>query len=211
MLVDEVREGRRDRKENVMQLPLQISFRHMEASPALEARIRNRVEELERMFDRIVSCRVVVECRHPRQQQGNLFRVRVDLKVPGREIVVGRDPAAHHAHEDAHVAVRDAFDAARRLLEDHVRKARAEVKLHAVPDHGRVERLLPDYGFILGADGSEIYFHRNSVTNGAFDKLAVGEEVRYVAQHSESAKGAQASSVTPLGKHHLPLAGAVRA
>ncbi|HEV2300760.1 MAG TPA: HPF/RaiA family ribosome-associated protein [Stellaceae bacterium] len=109
-----------------MQLPLQISFRHMGASPAIEARIKSRVAELERLFDRIVSCRVAVECRHPRHQQGNLFRVRVALKVPGREIVVGRDPAAHHAHEDAHVAVRDAFDAARRLLEDHVRKTRDE-------------------------------------------------------------------------------------
>jgi ribosome-associated translation inhibitor RaiA/cold shock CspA family protein len=200
-----------DLEESTMQLPLQISFRHMEPSPAIETRIRSRVAELERLFDRIISCRVVVECRHPRQQQGKLFRVRVDLKVPGREIVVGRDPAAHRAHEDAHVAVRDAFDAARRLLEDHARKARAEVKLHAVPDHGRIERLLPDYGFILSADGSEIYFHRNSVTNGGFDKLAIGEEVRYVAQYSESAQGAQASTVTPLGKHHLPPTEAVRA
>ena len=194
-----------------MQLPLQISFRHMDTSPAVEARIRFRVEDLERLFDRIVSCRVVVECRHPRQQQGNLFRVRVDLKVPGREIVVGRDPEAHHAHEDVHIAIRDAFDATRRLLEDHIRKGRADVKLHAVPDHGRIERLLPDYGFILGADGSEIYFHRNSVTNGGFDKLAVGDEVRFVAQLSESSQGAQASTVTPLGKHHLPPTDTVRA
>ena len=83
-----------------MQLPLQITFRHMDTSDAVAARIRERVEELERFSDRIMSCRVVVECQHPRRQQGNLFRVRVDLKIPGREIAVGRDPAAHHAHED---------------------------------------------------------------------------------------------------------------
>jgi ribosomal subunit interface protein len=194
-----------------MQTPLQISFRHMETSDAVEARIRSRIEELERFFDRIIACRVVVECRHPRQHQGNLFRVRVDLKVPGHEIVVGRDPEAHHAHEDVYVAIRDAFDAARRLLEDHIRKDRGEVKLHAVPDHGRVARLLPDYGFILSTDGSEIYFHRNSVTGGGFDKLEIGDAVRFVAQLSESAQGAQASTVTPLGKHHLPPADAVRA
>jgi len=94
-----------------MQLPLQITFRHMDSSDAVAARIRERSEELERFFDRIVSCRVVVECRHPRRHQGNLFRVRVDLKVPGGEIVVGRDPRAHHAHEDVYVAIRDAFDA----------------------------------------------------------------------------------------------------
>ena len=100
-----------------------------------------------------------------------------------------------------------------RLLEDHVREARGDVKLHAVPDHGRITRLLPeqDCGFILSVDGNEIYFHRNSVANGGFDKLAVGEEVRFVAQRAESVEGPQASTVIPLGKHHLPPAEAVRA
>jgi ribosomal subunit interface protein len=196
-----------------MQLPLQITFRHMESSDAVTARIRERAGELERFFDRIISCRVVVECRHPRRQQGNLFRVRIDLKVPGREIAVGRDPAAHQAHEDIYVAIRDAFDAARRVLEDHVRERRGEMKTHTVPDHGRIVRLLPEQngGFILSVDGNEIYFHRNSVANSGFDKLAVGDEVRFVAQHSESAEGPQASTVVPLGKHHLPPTEMVRA
>jgi len=195
-----------------MQLPLQITFRHMDWSEAVAARIRQRAAELERFFDRIISCRVVVECRHPRRQQGNLFRIGVDLKVPGSEIAVGRDPAAHHAHEDVHVAIRDAFDTTRRLLEDHVRRGRGDVKLHAVPDHGRIARLLPerDCGFILSAEGNEIYFHRNSVANGGFDALAVGDEVRFIAQHSESAEGPQASTVVPLGKHHLAPTEAVR-
>jgi ribosome-associated translation inhibitor RaiA/cold shock CspA family protein len=196
-----------------MQLPLQITFRHMDPSPALEARIRQRAEELDQFFDRITSCRVVVESRHTRHQQGNVFEVRIDLMLPGREIVVGRDSGANHAHEDAHVAVRDAFDAARRLLEDHARDRRGAVKLHAVPDHGRVTRLLPerDCGFILTEAGDEIYFHRNSVAGGGFDKLEIGAEVRFVAQHSESAEGLQASTVVLLGKHHLPPAEAVRA
>jgi cold shock CspA family protein len=81
-----------------------------------------------------------------------------------------------------------------------------------VPDHGRVARLLAeqDCGFILSADGAEIYFHRNSVANGGFDKLAVGDEVRFVAQDSESAQGPQASSVVPIGKHHLSPIDAIR-
>jgi ribosomal subunit interface protein len=200
-------------KEGSMQLQLQITFRHMATSDAVASHIRERVEALERFFGRITSCRVVVECRHPRRRQGNLFRVRVDLKVPGREIAVGRDPAAHHAHEDIHVAVRDAFDTTRRLLEDHARESRGRVKLHSVPDHGRIVRLVPEQncGFILASDGNEIYFHSNSVGNGGFDKLAVGDEVRFVAQHGESAEGPQASTVVPLGKHHLPNADAVRA
>jgi ribosomal subunit interface protein len=195
-----------------MQLPLQITFRHMDTSDAVAARIRERAEELERFFDRIMSCRVVVECRHPRRQQGNLFRVRVDLKVPGREIIAGRDPAAHHAHEDVYVAIREAFDTTRRLLEDYAREARGDVKLHVVPDHGRIARLLPQQncGFILSTDGNEIYFHRNSVTNDGFDRLALGDEVRFVAQRSESVEGLQASTVVPLGKHHLPPTEAVR-
>lgn len=189
-----------------MQLPLQITFRHMASSPALEKRIRRRAQELEHFFDRITACRVTVECRHPRQQQGNVFEVRIDLTVPGREISVGRDRGINHAHEDAHVAVRDAFDALRRRVEDHARHARGEVKLHAVPDHGRIARLLPDRdgGFIVTASGDEIYFHRNSVVGGSFDALDIGAEVRFVARWSESAEGPQASTVTPLGKHHLP-------
>ena len=188
-----------------MQVPLQITFRHMDSSPALEARIRQRAQELEHFFDRITACHVTVESRH-RQRQGNLFEVRIDLVVPGREIVAGRDRGINHAHEDAHVAVRDAFDALRRRLEDHAREGRGDVKLHAVPDHGRIARLLPDRdgGFIVTASGDEIYFHRNSVTDGSFDALEIGAEVRFVARESESAEGPQASTVTPLGKHHLP-------
>lgn len=188
-----------------MQVPLQITFRHMDTSPALEARIRQRAQELEHFYNRITSCHVTVESRR-RQRQGNLFEVRIDLVVPGREIVVGRERGVNHAHEDAHVAVRDAFDAARRRIEDHVRHERGDVKVHAVPDHGRVVRLLPDRdgGFIATASGDEVYFHRNSVTDGSFDALEIGDEVRFVAREAESAAGPQASTVTPLGKHHLP-------
>ena len=107
----------------------------------------------------IISCRVIVERREPRQQ-GNVYQIRIDLSVPGCEIVVGRDTKAHHAHQDVHAAIRDAFDAARRQLEDNARDRCGEVKLHSVPDHGRIARFLPekDCGFIVSPDGSEIYF-----------------------------------------------------
>lgn len=105
-----------------MQSPLQITFRHMETSPALEVQIRRRAAELDRLYGRIIGCHVVVECQHRHPHQGKLFEVRVELTLPGAEIAIGRDPGNNHAHEDAHVAVRDAFDAARRRVEGRVQR-----------------------------------------------------------------------------------------
>jgi ribosomal subunit interface protein len=183
---------------------LQITFRNLDASPSVEAKIRARVQELERFFDRIVSCRVVIEAPKHRRH-GDLYHIRVDLKLPDKEIVVKRDPPEHHAHEDVYVAIRDCFDAVRRQLEDFVRRRRGDVKFHEVPAHGRVVRLIAegDYGFISASDGTEVYFHRNAVTNGSFAKLTVGDEVRFSLHPLEGEKGPQASSVTRVGKHHL--------
>jgi ribosomal subunit interface protein len=111
-----------------MRVPLQITFRHMDPSPALEARIRRKAAELDQFFDRITACRVVVECRHKHHQQGNLFDIHVDLSVPRSQLVAGRNHRVSHAHEDVYVAVRDAFDAARRQLEDRIRALRDSAK-----------------------------------------------------------------------------------
>jgi ribosomal subunit interface protein len=184
---------------------LQITFRNIDASPAVEAKVRERARELEQFFDRIVSCRVVIEAPK-RRRHGDLFHISVDLKVPGKEIVVKRDPPEHHAHEDIYVAVRDCFDAVRRQLEDHARRWRGDVKAHEVPAHGKVASLMAerDYGFIDASDGTEVYFHRNAVANGGFEKLSVGDEVRFALQPEEGEKGPQASNVVAIGKHHLP-------
>lgn len=189
-----------------MQLPIQVTFRNIDASPDVEARVRSRVAELEQFYDRIVSCRVMIEKPNRRHRHGDLYHVRVDLKVPGREIVVKREPPEHHAHEDILVAVHDCFDAVRRQLEDHVRRQRGDVKTHEIPSHGRIASLMAekDYGFIGTGDGSEIYFHRNAVAGGAYDRLTVGDEVRFAVHPGEGEKGPQASTVVPIGKHHLP-------
>jgi ribosomal subunit interface protein len=186
---------------------LQITFRNIDASPAVEAKIHERARELEQFFDRIVSCRVVIEAPN-RRRHGDLYHIRVDLKVPGDEIVVKRAPPEHHAHEDIYVAVRDCFDAVQRQLEDHVRRRRGDVKVHDVPSHGRIGSLIAerDYGFINASDGSEVYFHRNAVANGGFEKLQVGDEVRFSLHSGEGEKGPQASAVVSIGKHHLPPA-----
>ncbi len=113
-------------------MQLQISFRDMEPSAAVEDRVRERAARLERYFGRITSCRVVVESPHKRSHQGRQFRVRVDLTVPEDEIVADSARAASPQHEDVYVAIRDAFDTATRSLEDYARRRRGEVKHHTV-------------------------------------------------------------------------------
>ena len=112
-------------------MQLHLSFRDMESSPAVDARVRERAARLERYFDRITACRVVIESPHQHHHQGRRFRVRIDLTVPDGEIVADTGRSASSAHEDVHVAIRDAFDTARRNLEDWARRRRGEVKLHA--------------------------------------------------------------------------------
>lgn len=181
-----------------MQEPVRIAFRNMEAPIGMEDDIRARVGQLEQFFGRITACSVVVEARHRRHRQGKLYHVRLELTVPDRTIVVKRDPAEDHAHEDVYVTLRDAFDAARRQLQDHARAARGELKNHPPPTVGRIVRLLPDYGFLLTPTGEELYLHRNAVLGRGFDKLSVGDKVRYVMHEGEGQQGAQASTVVPL-------------
>jgi ribosome-associated translation inhibitor RaiA/cold shock CspA family protein len=184
-----------------MKLPLQVVFRNMEPSATVEAKVRERTEQLERIYDQVMSCRVLVEAHHKHHHQGNLYHVRVDLKVPDAEIVASRDPGEHHAHEDVYVAVRDAFDAVRRRLEDYARRQRGQVKVHEVPPHGHVAELNPDSGKIETADGRLVYFHRNSVIDADFATLKIGTEVRFVEEVGEL--GPQASTVYVVGKHHV--------
>ncbi|KPK68141.1 MAG: RNA polymerase subunit sigma-54 [Acidithiobacillales bacterium SM23_46] len=111
-----------------MQIPLQVTFRDIEHSDAVETRIREKAEKLQRYYDRIMGCRVVVEMPQRHKHQGKLHSVRIDLTVPGAELV-----ANHTQHEDVYVAIRDAFDAMSRQLEDFARKQRGEVKTHTAP------------------------------------------------------------------------------
>jgi len=113
-----------------MQLPLQITFRNIPPSEAVEAKVRERAEKLTRITDNILACRVTVEAPHKHHHKGSTYQVRIDLAVPGNEIVVSRDPGLNHAHEDIYVAVRDAFDAVRRQLENYVRQRQGKDKQH---------------------------------------------------------------------------------
>lgn len=104
-----------------MQVPVQITYRNMASSAALDEAVRDRVAKLEQFYARPISCRVVIEQPARHQRRGKEFVVHVELTVPGSEIAVNR---GHH--EDVYVALRDTFDAARRRLEDFARTQRGD-------------------------------------------------------------------------------------
>ena len=187
-----------------MRRPLEIRFRQMEPSPAIEARIREKAGALERFSDRITGCRVIVEKEHRHHHKGNLFRVRIEIDAPGKELAVTHAGKRDHRHEDIRVAISDAFAAAVRRLDDHVRERGGRVKAHEVPLHGTVRRIGRDdgFGFIETGQG-EVYFHRNSVIGGRFEDLQAGAEARLEVAERESGEGWRASAVRPIGKHHV--------
>jgi cold shock CspA family protein/ribosome-associated translation inhibitor RaiA len=196
-----------------MILPVQISFRSMKPSEAVEARVREEVSKLDTFYQGIMRCRVVVELPHKHHKKGDLYHVRIDMTVPGAELVVKREPSlqaglrqvdsekqvksyeAHAAHKDVFVVIRDAFKEARRQLQDYARRLRGQTTAHVSQPSGRVSKLFPEegYGFLETADGTEIYFHKNSVLNDAFNRLTIGTRVTFSAELGE--KGAQASTV----------------
>lgn len=175
---------------------LQITTRDVPHSEALERHIRQKAEKLETFYPHIMGCRVMVEVPHKHKHQGRAFNVRLDITVPGNELVVNRE-----ADEDVYVALRDAFNAAKRQLEDYGHRQRGDIKTHAPVLHGRVTRVIADenYGFIETSEGHELYFHRDNLANNNFDKLAAGSEVRFL--EDIGSEGLQAKRVST-GKHH---------
>lgn len=115
-------------------MQLQVTFRNMPTSAALEKRIRGLATKLERFSSQIIRCHVVVEApHHQRHEQGGLFDFQVDIAVPGKVIVIGHTHTKDPTHTDAYVALRDAFRAARRQLQDYERIRRQDVKEHSRP------------------------------------------------------------------------------
>ena len=186
-----------------MQKPLQITFRDIPHSGSVEEVIREKAAKLDQYFEKIMSCRVTIESPHTHQHQGRLYHVTVDITVPGTELVASRSADKNHAHEDVYVAIRDAFEAAKKQLQQYKRKLKNKVKTHEAPSHGLVAELVgdQDYGRIQTTDGRDIYFHRNSLVRGEYDDLEVGSEVRFVEELGE--EGPQASTVHVIGKHHI--------
>lgn len=182
-----------------MEVPLEIAFLNMDASEALERKVRERVARLDKRYGFITSCRVAVEVPHRSPvKHAKGYHVRVEVRVPDNDLVISRDPGDDRAHFDPYVAVRDAFDAMERKVEEFSRKIRHDVKAREVPPQGRILRLFPDYGFIATTDGREIYFHRNAVVDAAFEALEADMPVELSIAEGESPIGPQASTVRPI-------------
>lgn len=168
-----------------MEIPVEITFHNMPSSPAIEAEIRQRVAKLDRLYNHLIGCRVSVEHLHRRHQTGNVYEVHIEMRVPGEDVVVSREP--HHARErysdpDVNIALRDAFKTAERRLLEFKRKQRGDVKAHDDFFAGQISQLYPneDHGFLLTHEGTQLYFHRNSLVQRDFDGLKVGHRVHFI-------------------------------
>jgi len=204
-----------------MQLPLQITFRNMERVAGIEELLRAEAEKLETFYNQIMGCRVAVEMPHGHHGKGNLYHIRIDLTLPGKELVIKHEPGLSKGirqaggremqkrlevgapHRDLRLAIRDAFKVAGRRLQDYARRQRGDVKTHEAPSIGRVSKLLlgEGYGFLITPDGREVYFHERSVLNRGFRRLKVGSEVSFVEEQGEN--GPQASTVRISGKRPI--------
>lgn len=174
-----------------MKLPLEISARDVHLNEESETLIREKAAKLDRVYDHIIGCRVKVDRPHRSQRSGGTYNVRIDITVPGSELIVKREPDA-----DLHVAIVNSFDTAQRRIKEYAEKQRGEVKTHFEKPVARIAKIFADdgYGFLSTPEGREIYFHENAVLDGRFAELRVGTEVTFVERTGD--KGAQASSVS---------------
>jgi cold shock CspA family protein len=196
-----------------MQLAPTITFRRVADTADLESAIRARLAVLEKYSPSIIGAHALLERSDRRHRDGSRYHVRLELTVPGDVIVVTHEASLRPelraragartrkqdeidpGHRRAGVAIREAFEAARRRLQDYERLRRRAVKTHTSPPTGPVNRLFPEqgYGFIEAADGHEVYFQRASVLGDAFEKLTVGSVVAFAEESGR--KGPQASTV----------------
>jgi cold shock CspA family protein len=193
-----------------------ITFRRMGWSESLDSAIRERIKKLETFCPSIVGCRVLFERAERRHQAGSRYHVRIEISVPGEDVVIAHDASLHGGARDieqertrkanepdperkhALVAIHEAFDSARRRLQDYARRRRGTVKTPRRQLRGRVAQLFPvdRYGYIEAEDGRQVYFQASSVLKDAFDRLTVGRVVSFVEEAGE--KGLQASTVKVL-------------
>ncbi len=163
-----------------MDRPLEIAFHNMSSSESLETMIREHVERLDKRHNHLIGCRVSVEALHRQHQTGNVYECHITLSLAGRDIAVSRGPhkpKINRAHPDVRASIREAFEAAERQLIEHKRQGRADTTAPSGSAlAGQVTLIEPgaDHGFLLNSTGTQLYFHRDSVTNGRFEDLEAG-------------------------------------
>ena len=182
-------------KGKPMKQPLNIHFHGMDASAAVETKAREFADKLDAMAPDLMACRVNIDLEQKHKQQGRPYGVRIDLTLPGHELVVNKVQ-----DEDVYVALRDAFDNMRRQLDEVVRIRRGQEKLHALPLHGEVVRLddVTGTGFIRTPDGDEYYFSRDNLVDTPFEHVQPGSTVQFIPEVGK--QGRQAKRIS-LGRH----------
>jgi cold shock CspA family protein/ribosome-associated translation inhibitor RaiA len=168
-----------------METPLEITFHNVPTSDAIKDEIRKRVGKLEKIYGRFKGCRVALEAPHQQHRTGNVYEVHIEMRLPRRKLVVSREPhhtKEGHARGDLLTPLRDAFKAAEAQLRAFAEERKGEVKAHPTPVLGRITELpeSQDFGYLTTNDGTLLYFHRNSVMNGGFEELKLGDTVEYV-------------------------------
>ncbi|MFW6193478.1 MAG: HPF/RaiA family ribosome-associated protein [Gemmatimonadota bacterium] len=192
-----------------MEIPPEISFRDVDARERHKEKILEEIAKLERVHDRIVGCRVVVEQPHRHADRGGQYHVGIRLSVPRKELVVSRDPGNREAHSDLEIAISDAFASMRRQLEQHAERIRSgRQKGGGSPRFGKIARRVPEegYGFIRTPDGRDVYFHEDTLVGGSeMDDLHVQTPVRFIEEEGD--KGPQAREVHVMSTEPLPETG----
>ncbi len=192
-----------------MDVPPEIAFRNVEPTDELKQKVLDGIEKLEKVYPNLASCRVMIEKTDPaaagRPGTGKPH-VRIDLRVPNKELVVKHDAPARSSGHDLSQWIEGAFDVARRRLRDLKGRQSDRLDHQELPPHGRVVRLLTDangvnYGFLHSRDGREIYFHENALVDLDYDDLEVGTEVRFAESRGD--EGPQASTVAPLDRDKI--------
>jgi len=182
-----------------MQIPAQITFHNLDPSPALKTRINEKITKLDEHFPNIMSCHVVIEAAHHHQHKGRLYSARINITLPGGEVVVSHHPGKNpKKHDKAFAAMNNAFAAIKKQLTRFKDIKKANIKSHQVHfQTGVVSNFFDEmgYGFLATVDGEEIYFHRNAVENNRFLELDIGKRVRYAVTPGEGRKGPQAITV----------------
>ncbi len=179
-----------------MQIPLQITFRDLDRSLAVEEKIIEKFDKLDSFYHLITFARVVVGLEERRKHQGNLHKVSIYVALPGKDVVV-----SHHPNENLYMAIQDAMDDLQRQLEEYHSRLYGEGKNHGDKLHGEIVRLIENegYGFIADEERNEYYFNLSHLVDTKFNNLHVGEHVRFLpAQGNE---GLQARRISVPRRH----------